>query len=118
MNVIINDNIVKVKVCSTFDSIKEGMMGKNFNHTFNGMLFLMPESTEQSFWMYNCIIPLDILMIDNNIITEIHSDCEPCHDIDNCDNYKGYGSLVLELPGGYCNTNDIKKGDKVSFSLY
>jgi len=118
MNVIINDNIIKVKVCSTFDSIKEGMMGKNFNHTFNGMLFMMPELTEQSFWMYNCIVPLDIIMIDNNKITQIHSNCPPCEDINQCASYKGFGNMVLELPGNYCTENGIKKGDNVSFSLY
>lgn len=118
MNVIINDNIIKVKLCTTFDSIKEGMMGKNFNESFNGMLFFMPETTEQSFWMYNCIIPLDIIMIDNNEITEIHHGCEPCDNMSQCESYKGFGNMVLELQGDYCKENGIKKGDKISFSMY
>lgn len=118
MNVIVNDNIIKVKLCTTFDSIKEGMMGKNFNESFNGMLFLMPETTEQSFWMYNCIIPLDIIMINENKITNINHNCQPCNNMDECKSYKGYGNLVLEVPGNYCKENDIKKGDLVSFSMF
>ena len=58
MKVIIDNNIFKVKLCTTPKSIQEGMMGKNFDETFNGMLFFLPKG-EQSFWMYNCIVPLE-----------------------------------------------------------
>ena len=117
MKVIIENNIFKVKLCTTSKSIQEGMMGKNFDDTFNGMLFFLPKG-EQSFWMYNCIIPLDIIMIDGNKITEIHHNCQPCEMMNDCDSYKGFGDCVLEIPGGYCKENRIKKGDNVSFSLY
>ena len=80
MKVMINNNIFKVKLCATTSSISEGMTKKRFNENFNGMLFMMPESTEQSFWMYNCIIPLDIIIIDNGNISEIHNNCPPCYD--------------------------------------
>jgi len=117
MNVIVNNFLFKVKVCSTPSSIMNGMMKKTFDGTYNGMLFFMPEKTEQSFWMYNCLIPLDIIFIDDSTITEIHSNCQPCNDKNNCENYKGYGDMVLELPGGYCEKYGIKKGDNVSFPL-
>jgi len=117
MKVIIENNIFKVKLCTTSKSIQEGMMGKNFDDTFNGMLFFLPKG-EQSFWMYNCIIPLDIIMIDGNEITEIHHNCQPCEMMNDCDSYKGFGDCVLEIPGGYCKENGIKKGDNVSFSIY
>jgi len=117
MNVTIGDNSFKVKLCTTQKSISEGMMGKNFNETFNGMLFMMPERTEQSFWMYNCIIPLDIVMIDNGMITKIHHDCRPCDDDVSCESYKGLCSEVLEIAGGSCEKLGIKKGDQVSFNL-
>lgn len=118
MKVIIGDNIFKVKLCTTEKSIKEGMMGKRFNQDFNGMLFIMPESGEQIFWTYNCVIPLDIIMIENGIINDIHYNCSPCDDMSNCKSYTGNGSEVLELYGGSCEELDIKKGDIVSFSLF
>ncbi len=117
MNVTIGNNIFKVKLCTTKKSITDGMMGKNFNETFNGMLFIMPESTEQNFWMYNCIIPLDIIMIVGDTITKIHHNCKPCYDINNCESYEGYGNRVLEIAGNSCVELGIKKGDKLSFNL-
>ncbi len=63
MNVFVNDNMFKVKVCVTPDTIQKGMMGQRFNSDFNGMLFMMGNNEEQSFWMKNCIIPLDIVFI-------------------------------------------------------
>lgn len=116
MKVMIDDNIFKVKLCTTNKSISEGMMGKNFNETFNGMLFMMPETTEQSFWMKNCIIPLDIIMINNGLIDEIHHNCKPCDN--DCISYKGFGGEVLEIAGGSCEKLGIKKGDQVSFNLF
>ena len=117
MNVTIGENRFKVKLCTTKKSISDGMMKKKFDENFNGMLFIMPESTEQSFWMYNCIIPLDIIMIYNGSISEIHSNCQPCDNKESCESYKGYGSEVLEVEGGTCEKLGIKKGDYVSFSL-
>lgn len=117
MKVIIDDNIFKVKLCATSSSISEGMMKKRFNDSFNGMFFMMPERCEQSFWMYNCLIPLDIIIIDNGTINEIHNSCQPCDHKESCKSYKGFGSEVLEVAGGTCEKLGIKKGDYVSFSL-
>jgi uncharacterized membrane protein (UPF0127 family) len=82
------------------------------------MFFLLPHKGEQSFWMMNCIIPLDIIMIDGSTITEVHSNCEPCDDEYECKSYKGYGNRVLEIAGGTAEKLGIKKGDQVSFSLF
>lgn len=117
MKVIVNDNIFKCKVCTTIESIVNGMMGKRFNG-FDGMFFIMPEKKEQEFWMYDCIVPLDIIMIDNNTITSINRNCPPCIDESNCEKYSGYGNCVLELPGGACDEYGIKEGDLIKTSIY
>ncbi len=117
MKVIIRDNIFKVKLCTTQNSISKGMMGKRFNKEFNGMLFMMPSSGEQSFWTYNCVIPLDIIMINNGVIDTINHRCPPCETKEKCESYTGIGTEVLELHGGTCKELGIKKGDRVSFSL-
>lgn len=117
MKVIVNDNIFKVKVCMTPETITKGMMGQRFNSDFNGMLFMMPENGPQSFWMKNCLIPLDIVFLDSNkTITSVHKNCEPCKEND-CPSYKGNGQYVLELDGGTCDTCGIEPGQKMSITL-
>lgn len=113
MELIINNNLFNVNCVMTQKDIKNGMMGKKFNDEFDGMLFLMDEGNK-SFWMKNCIIPLDIIIIQNNKISKIHHDCPPCES-DNCPRYEGYGDMILELDGGTCNKYDIKEGDRIYF---
>ena len=116
MNLKINNNKFKVKVAASDKEQQNGMMKKRFDDTFNGMLFLQGEGYH-CFWMKNCIIPLDIIFIENNTITKIHHSCEPCDD-ENCDKkYCGEGDLVLELIGGSCNKLNINEGDKLKLDI-
>ena len=91
----------------------QGMMNKKFNNTFNGMLFIMSEG-QHCFWMKNCIIPLDIIFIDNDVITKIHHNCHPCKSKD-CRNYCGDGDMILELQGGTCKNLNINVGDDIIY---
>ena len=105
----INSHKFNVKLVSSNGDIQKGMMKKRFNDDFNGMLFMMGLG-DHSFWMKNCIIPLDIIFIDGNEITKIFSNCQPCN-TNNCPHYEGYGNLVLELEGGTCERLGIDEGD-------
>lgn len=113
MKVSINDNIFKVKVLIDKESQRVGMQKKRFNSEFDGLLFLMG-GKEQCFWMKDCIIPLDIIMIKNNVIVNIHHNCPPCND-DDCPSYCGKGNIVLEVEGGTCNELEIEPGDIVKY---
>ncbi len=115
MFVKINDIDLKVKTCLTRQSKQEGMMKKTFAD-FDGMLFFMG-SGNHCMYMKNCIIPLDIVFIDSNLnIVDIFSNCEPCK-TDNCPNYCSSGEYVLEIPGGFCQENNIVTGDVCSFDM-
>jgi uncharacterized membrane protein (UPF0127 family) len=118
MTITIGENKISVKLCVTKEAITKGMQGQRFNEDFQGMYFLMPTKGEQSFWMYNCIIPLDIIFINNDEVDTIHENCPICTDELECESYKGYGDKVLELPAGMSKQLGIKKGDIVSFSLF
>ena len=113
MYVTINKEIFKVKVCETQSDVEKGMMGRDFDSNFNGMLFLMDKGPH-GFWMKDCIIPLDIIFIDGNTITKIHHSCPPCKSED-CPSYVGTGDTILELKGGTCRELSIKEGDKILF---
>ena len=88
-------------------------MGKTFDESFQALLFLMG-GKKQCFWMKNCIIPLDIIIIQNNKIQTIHHDCPPCEE-DPCQTYCGHGNIVLELLGGTCYELGIEEGDDVEY---
>ncbi|MDB0072931.1 DUF192 domain-containing protein [bacterium] len=111
MKVIINNYGFNIKIVDKPTDIQKGMMGKKFDSTFSGMLFLMG-GNEHCFWMKNCIIPLDIIFIKNKVITKIHKDCKPCKTED-CGNFCGEGNIVLELPSGSCDKMNFKVGNTI-----
>ncbi len=113
MKVKVNQNIFNVKVLTDKKSQSKGMMGKKFDETFNGLLFLMG-GHKQCFWMKNCIIPLDIIIIKNNVIVNIHSNCRPCNE-EPCPSYCGNGNIVLEIKGGLCDKLNIEPGDTLEY---
>jgi uncharacterized membrane protein (UPF0127 family) len=113
MKVKINENIFNVKTLIDKKSQSIGMMRRRFDYTFDGLLFLMG-GKKQCFWMKNCIIPLDIIIIKNNVIVNIHFDCPPCNE-DPCLSYCGRGNIVLELEGGTCEELNIQPGDSVEY---
>jgi uncharacterized membrane protein (UPF0127 family) len=113
MKVKINENIFNIKTLIDKRSQSIGMMGKSFDETFNGLLFLMG-GKKQCFWMKNCIENLDIIIIKNNVIVNIHHDCPPCNDND-CPSYCGNGNIVLELEGGTCEYLNIEAGDVIEY---
>lgn len=109
-----NTTLSNVKILTTPEERSEGMMFKCFDDNLDGMLFIMEGYEQQSFWMKNCIVPLDIIFIKNNIIESISEKCPPCKHND-CPSYDGYGNIVLEVKGGFCSENNIKVGDKVVY---
>jgi len=117
MKLMVDDNIFKVKLAVSPESIKKGMMFQEFDESFDGMYFIMPRTSNHCFWMKNCIIPLDVLMINDNIITKIYHNCPPC-DTEECVTYCGFGNKAIELPGGTCKSLGIKEGMDISFSLF
>ena len=115
MVVQINENYFKVKTLIDSKSQKFGMMNRVFDDSFNGLLFLMG-GKKQCFWLKNCLIPLDIIIIKNNVIVNIHHDCPPCLE-EPCPSYCGNGNIVLEVEGGTCELLGIEAGDSVEYHI-
>lgn len=107
----IGKKIINVLLSIEKNEREEGMMGKVFPDYVSGMLFVSKKQN-QSFWMKNCLIPLDILFIDNHRITKICKNCEPCK-VEPCRTYNGFGNLVLELNAGFCEKEGINEGDTI-----
>ncbi|MFN0057527.1 MAG: DUF192 domain-containing protein [Planctomycetota bacterium] len=96
---------------------KPGDMPEN-----HGMLFIFPEPDEQSFWMKNCFMPIDIAYIANDPdgafrITNVYTmqpEVGPKLDTE----YQRYPSTervayVLELNGGWFEKHGVKAGDRL-----
>lgn len=110
----INKQVFKTKVLTNKEDIRLGMMGKKFTSKFDALLFVM-KTPSSSFWMKNCIVPLDVIFIENSKITKIHHNCPPCPKDTECESYEGNGKLVIEMPGGTCKHFNIRKGNIVTF---
>ena len=108
--------------------LRDGMMGRTFTK-FNALVFIFDnfgliqnisnKKKLKSFWMKNCIIPLDVIFatkISDNIyqINKIDHNCPPCKS-NNCPTYKGYADIIIELLGNTCRLNNISVGDKIIF---
>ena len=101
---------IHLEVMDTPNKRSQGMMGrKNLN---GGMLFIFPDVQELSFWMKNCLIPLDIIFIQNNTVTNIVKNAVPC--LSECERYTGIGNKVLELKSGMVDRIGLNIGDEVS----
>ena len=97
MNVILHNKEIPVEIMDTPTAISTGMMGRD--NLEGGMLFIFDGIGERSFWMKDCLVPLDILFIANGKVTDIYENCPPCAS-EPCEHYQGIADKVLELVGG------------------
>ncbi len=99
------------------ESDQERMQGLMFRKSMDedkGMLFIMDNNEQQSFYMRNTYIPLDIIFVDeNNVITTIHENTKILND--NSLPSNGPAKYVVEVNGGYTKKHGIKVGDKISW---
>ncbi len=83
---------------------------------YSGMLFLFPDKQKRSFVMRDMNFSLDIVFIDENRITDIYQNLPFAKDQQEI----LYSSSVpvdkvLELPGNFCEENNISISDLVEF---
>jgi len=92
----------------------QGLMYRTDMEENQGMLFVFPFESRQSFYMKNTIISLDMIFINSNLeIVTIHKSTEPYA----LDSYASTGpaQYVLETIAGYTDKYKINVGDKVIF---
>jgi len=100
---------------ATIDERNQGLMNVRSMPQDAGMVFFFDVAEEQSFWMVNTILPLDIIYVgaDSTIVSIYHS-TTPFSD-------KSLPSgkpakFVVETNGGYSINYDIKEGNKIRFN--
>ena len=109
----INNQNFQAEYLKSPEELKRGMMGRK---ELNGCMVFKMGKGHHSFWMKDCLIPLDIVFVHNNRISKIHPNCPPAdRHMMNPPKYTGIGDHVIEFPAG--TTNNWKSGDKVSMYL-
>ncbi len=91
-----------------------GLMHRRFMPEDSGMLFYMDANEEQSFWMRNTYISLDIIYINEaKEIVSIAAQTTPLSETPIPSNAPA--KYVLEVIAGYCAMHDIAVGDQVDW---
>lgn len=94
----------------------QGLMYRKSMEENQGMLFVMERNEQQSFWMKNTYIPLDIIYIGaDSTIVDIYKNAKPLTTTSMPSS--GLAKYVVEVKGGWTTKNGVAKGDKITFDL-
>ena len=109
-------NLIKLNVEIADDNEKR-MKGLMFREKLNdneGMLFVFDNEQNQTFWMKNTLIPLDIIFIDKDFRIVGIKNAFPCKE-DLCSLYKSLkpAKYVLEVNGNLTIKNEIEVGNRI-----
>ena len=120
LSVVTKNNEVRnfqVELALTPEDQQKGLMNRAHLRDDSGMLFYFNESRQQSFWMKNTLIPLDLIFIkEDGTIHRIHRNAIP-HDLSPIGS-QGEVRAVLEINGGMADKMGIRKGDVVKHSFF
>ena len=105
---------VSLEVAATPAERERGLMYRRSLAEGRGMLFVFDADGNQSFWMKNTLIPLDLLFIARDgTVVGIHANATP---LSTADIAVGKPSrYVLEVPGGWAARHGISAGARVEF---
>lgn len=103
---------IDIEIADNATETQYGMMYRKHMDPNTGMLFFMEQERQQSFWMKNTYVSLDIIYINSNHeIVSIQKNAEPL----NTQSLPSEGPAlyVLEVIGGFSDTHGVGKGDKL-----
>ena len=110
---------IKAELAITRDAQAQGMMFRTNLRPDEGMLFPFEEMAPRAFWMFQTLIPLDIIWLDDNKrIVEIAPNSPPCRTVpDDCPTYGGsaHSTYVLELAAGQAAAHNLTLGSQLAF---
>jgi hypothetical protein len=114
------DELVQAELATSASERFQGLMQRPHLDPKQGMLFMFESPGLHSFWMFNTLIPLDIIWLDSDRrIVFISADTPPCpaEQSTACPTYGGLQSaqFVLELAAGQAAANGLAIGDRLDW---
>lgn len=106
---------VYVEIAQTDTEKALGLSNRKYLGTYEGMWFPYDQDVRNSFWMKDCLLPLDIIFVDSSgFIIDIKDNNEPCSDtfcpsITPSKEYR----YVLEVNANFAQNNGIEIGNSV-----
>ncbi len=112
--------VIEAELKTTPAERARGMMFRPAMPEDKGMLFIFPDMQPQGFWMYNTLVSLDIIWLDDNKrVVDISANTPPCGSIDarDCRTYGGSVSsvYVLEIGAGQAAKHRLEIGSILDF---
>lgn len=107
------NNCFNIKIARTLQERQQGLMFRESLGELGGLLFVFDKQEDQTFWMKNTLIPLDLIGLDENfIVLDIIKNFQPCR-IDPCEIKTIKNSkYVLEVNAGVVEKFYFNAGDK------
>lgn len=116
--VIINNQIIKVKIAQRPRLIQKGLSGQDGLAENQGMLFVFSKPDIYEFWMKDMKFPLDIIWINNGQIVEIWQNA-PLPQGKEIPHYrpKNPANYVLEVKAGTAKKYGWQVDDKIELRI-
>ncbi|WP_298976091.1 DUF192 domain-containing protein [uncultured Thermosynechococcus sp.] len=110
----IHNTWIQLEVARTPAQQQLGLMFRSHLPKNRGMLFPMSPPQVASFWMKNCLIPLDLIFLRDGKVVAIAPEAPPCPTLP-CPTYESGVPVdaVLELVGGRAAELGLNVGDTV-----
>jgi uncharacterized protein len=105
---------IDIQIANTDFDRQLGLMFRKTMGENQGMLFIFPQESVQSFWMRNTYISLDMIFVNaNKKIITIHKNTKTLSD----QSYRSTGPVeyVIEVDAGFSDKFNIKDGDNVNW---
>jgi uncharacterized protein len=110
-------HVDRLLVADTDAERQRGLMGRRSLPPDGGMVFRFPETTDQTFWMKDTLVPLSIAFVaDDRRVVDI-LDMAPCPG-EPCPLYHARASYrtAIEMRAGWFAAHGVRIGDEVDLT--
>ena len=111
--------VIRAETMISNIDLMRGLMFRTSLAPDRGMLFVHPRPGNYAYWMYQTLIPLDIIWLDSNrTIVEMAENAQPCKtQASKCEQYGGkqISAYVLEIGGGMAKKDGLQLGQTIQW---